>query len=100
MYRAITLFTDLQDNNYKYNPGDEYPRVGLKPSKDRIEELLTSKNRRNKPMIEEVKIEKAEMPIEEPIVAVEPTENPTEVEETIGEPKPKRKRNKKAPEGE
>lgn len=87
MYKALTLFTDLQDNGYKYMPGDEYPRHGLKPSKDRIEELLTNKNRRNKPMIEEVKEEE---PIETVIVE----------EKAVEAPKPKRNRKKKAPEGE
>ena len=95
MYRAITLFTDLQDNNYKYNPGDEYPRVGLKPSKDRIKELLTSNNRRNKPMIIEVE---EQIPAE-PQTEAETVEN-IPVEEPAEEPKPKKKRSKKAPEGE
>lgn len=63
MYKAITAFTDLQDNKHKYNPGEEYPRVGLKPSEKRINELLSSNNKRGKPMIEEVIEEvKAEKP--------------------------------------
>lgn len=89
MYRAIVTFTDLQDGDYKYVPGDEYPRHGLQPSKDRIEELLTDKNRRHKPMIEEVKAEPAEKTAEQPTDA--------ETEE-VAQPKPKRKRAKKAPE--
>ena len=95
MYRAITLFTDLQDNNYKYMPGDEYPRHGLKPSKDRIEELLTSNNRRNKPMI----IEAEDQIPAEPQTEAETVED-IPVEEPAEEPKPKKKRSKKAPEGE
>ena len=57
MYRALTHFTDLQDDNHKYLAGDEFPRKGLKVSDERLEELLTDKNRRHKPMIEEVKEE-------------------------------------------
>ena len=94
MYKAIRLFTDLQDNGYKYMPGDEYPRHGLKPTEDRIKELLTDKNRRHKPMIEEVE-EKAEV---EPVAEVESVEMPAE--EPTEKPKPKKKRAKKTPEGE
>lgn len=54
MYKAIELFTDLQDNNYRYDVGDEYPRQGLKPTKKRINELLSDSNRRRRPVIEEV----------------------------------------------
>lgn len=51
MYRVIEVFTDLQDNNYHYNVGDEYPRAGYKPSTKRIDELSGSNNKRDKPLI-------------------------------------------------
>ncbi len=54
MYRALEMFTDLQDNNFKYEAGDEYPRLGLKPSLARIKELSSAENRRRRPVIEEV----------------------------------------------
>ena len=54
MYKALVMFTDLQDNNYKYLVGDEYPRLGYKPSLARIKELLGKDNLRKRPMIEEV----------------------------------------------
>lgn len=54
MYKVIKLFTDLQDNNYKYEVGDEYPRLGLKPSIARITELSGSDNKQGTPLIEEV----------------------------------------------
>ena len=54
MFRVIKLFTDLQDDNYKYEVGDEYPRLGLKPSLARIKELSGSDNRQGTPLIEEV----------------------------------------------
>lgn len=54
MYKALTTFTDLQDDNYKYQAGDTFPRKGLKVSDARIKELLSNKNRRNKPVIEEI----------------------------------------------
>lgn len=54
MYKVIKLFTDLQDNNYKYEVGDEYPRLGLKPSISRIAELSGSDNKQKTPLIKEI----------------------------------------------
>ena len=54
MYKVIKLFTDLQDNNYKYEVRDEYPRLGLKPSVSRITELSGSTNKQGTPLIKEV----------------------------------------------
>lgn len=54
MYKAIVNFVDLQDNNHRYHAGDEFPRKGLDVSAERIDELLTNKNRRHTPVIEEV----------------------------------------------
>jgi hypothetical protein len=51
MYRVIEVFTDLQDSNYHYNVGDEYPRTGYKPSTKRIDELSGANNKRGKPLI-------------------------------------------------
>lgn len=62
MYKAIELFTDLQDNGYKYQAGDVYPRQGLKPTKKRINELLSDSNRRGRPVIEEIEEEKKTEP--------------------------------------
>ena len=56
MYKAIEMFTDLQDDNYKYEVGDEYPRLGLKPSLARIEELKGSDNKQHTPLIEEIEL--------------------------------------------
>ena len=41
----------MQDNNYRYNVGDEYPRTGYKPSAKRIDELSGTNNKRGKPLI-------------------------------------------------
>lgn len=61
MHKAIVSFTDLQDNNYKYQVGDTFPHKGMKVSAERIEELSTDKNRRHIPVIAEVvEEEKAE----------------------------------------
>ena len=52
-YTVIETFTDLQDNNHRYLPGDNFPREGLKVSEARLKELSTDKNRRQRPMIKE-----------------------------------------------
>lgn len=44
MYKVVKRFVDLQDNNYKYEAGDEYPRLGYEPSLVRINELSTKNN--------------------------------------------------------
>ena len=54
MYKVIKLFTDLQDNGHKYEVGEEYPRLGLKPSLARIAELSGSDTRQKTPLIVEV----------------------------------------------
>ncbi len=52
MYRVIKLFTDLQDNNYKYDVGDIYPREGFEVLPSRIKELAGKRNRQGEPLIE------------------------------------------------
>ena len=44
----------MQDNNFAYNVGDEYPRKGLSVLPSRIKELAGSKNRQGCPLIEEI----------------------------------------------
>ena len=63
MYRVIKAFTDMQDDNYAYDPTNParntYPRKGLHVLQSRINELASSKNRQGVPLIEEIP-EKAE----------------------------------------
>ena len=54
MYKVIKHFTDMQDNNFAYNVGDEYPRKGMSVLPSRIRELASSKNRQSVPLIEEI----------------------------------------------
>ena len=58
MYKVIKHFTDMQDNNYAYDPRDParntYPRKGLSVLPSRIKELAGSKNRQGCPLIEEI----------------------------------------------
>lgn len=85
-YRATVYFTDLQDNNYAYHVGDEFPRHGYAPSESRIAELASAHNKRGRAVIEEVKEEFMNKPVE-----AEADEQPAEVEA----PKPKRRGRKK-----
>ena len=44
----------MQDNNFAYQVGDEYPRKGMSVLPSRIRELATDKNRQGVPLIEEI----------------------------------------------
>lgn len=55
VYKA---FKDFEDNEHLYKKGDTYPREGLKPTKKRIKELSSDKNKIGKILIEAVKAEK------------------------------------------
>ena len=58
MYKVIKYFTDMQDNNFAYDPKDParntYPRKGLSVLPSRIKELASDKNRQGCPLIEEI----------------------------------------------
>ena len=54
MYKVIKHFTDMQDNNFAYQVGDEYPRKGMSVLPSRIKELAGSKNGQGCPLIEEI----------------------------------------------
>lgn len=58
MYVAIKRFVDLTDGDHTYNAGDVYPRDGFEPSKERIIELATSKNKLETPLITYIEDEK------------------------------------------
>ena len=44
----------MQDNNFAYNVGDEFPRKNFSVLPSRIRELATNKNRQGVPLIEEI----------------------------------------------
>lgn len=44
----------MQDNNFAYQVGDEYPRKGMSVLPSRIKELASDKNRQGVPLIEEI----------------------------------------------
>ena len=49
---------ELEDNEHLYKKGDTYPREGLNPTKKRINELSSKKNKIGEVLIEAVKVEK------------------------------------------
>lgn len=74
MYTVIKHFTDLQDKNHPYYVGDDFPREGLKVTKERIAELSSANNKRREPLI--ALATSQEEPKEEP--KAEPKEKPQE----------------------
>lgn len=56
-YKCIHAFTDLQDLNHVYNPGDKFPWDNKRIGVDRIIELSTSRNKLGRPLIEKIKDE-------------------------------------------
>ena len=54
-YKVIHYFTDLQDFNHAYKVGDDYPRLGLDVSEERLKELSSKNNKQGKPLIQKVK---------------------------------------------
>lgn len=67
MYKVIKTFTDLQDDNNKYEVGGVYPRDGYTPDKGRIAELSSSLNRQGVPLIEKIDSEESKKTSDEPI---------------------------------
>lgn len=66
-------FDDLQDNEYRYEPGDIYPREGIEPTEERINELSTENNKRGVQLITAIKTAKNDTE-----KAKEDTQKPTE----------------------
>lgn len=68
-YQVIHRFKDLEDNDYIYDPNIKecciYPREGLEPTKKRIKELATDKNKIGKILIQKVEESEKGTKIEE-----------------------------------
>ena len=77
-YIVVNAFKDLEDNEHIYKVGDEYPRAGREIdeiSKERIYQLTTTNNKRERVLI---------IKIEEETVEPKTTEEPKAEEETAG----------------
>ena len=53
MYRVIKAFTDLKASHVYY-VGDTFPHNGVEVDAERVEELVSDKNRLGVPLIEEI----------------------------------------------
>ncbi len=81
-YVAVDDFKDLQDGNKVYFKGDSYPKPANKNiPEERLEELLSSDNKRGRAVIKEV-----EAPVQEPDKVQEP-EKPADTPEVKAETK-------------
>lgn len=60
MYRVIKSFTDLHDDDYLYQVGDEFPRPGIRVLQKRLDELASDQNRQGTPLIQKEEQEEAE----------------------------------------
>jgi hypothetical protein len=76
MYKVIVRFADIQDSYTVYNPGDIYPREGLKVSAERLAELTSANNKRGVPVIVFVK----DYTPTEPSISPKKVEKPEEAE--------------------
>ena len=65
MYKVVKHFVDLQDDNYEYNEGDRYPRMGLEVSEERFNELASEDNKRGIVLIKKVNNNKKKKVVEE-----------------------------------
>lgn len=97
MYKVIVPFTDLQDDHYKYVPGDIFPRDGYTASEERIKELSTDANGRHRPMIAPVEATKPNEKVEKDDPLEGNMNKPvlSKSEPIEDRPKPKRGRKKK-----
>lgn len=101
-YKVVIRFMDLEDNNFIYEEGWDFPRANHFVSEQRIKELSTSDNRQGMPLIVEsgeVKMnggapreEPVVEEIAEPIIEAEPV---AEVQEELPEKVEKPKKSKK-----
>lgn len=94
-YKVVVRFMDLDDNNFIYEEGWDYPRANHFVSEQRLKELSSTDNRQGMPLIVEsgevnLTVDEIIMPIEEPVEV--PQE---EVAEPVVEEKPKKTRKKK-----
>ena len=81
-YRVINSFKDLEDNNHIYiKDKDIYPREGLEPTKKRIKELTSTKNKIGKVLIEEIENEETNTETETEETNIETEANTSEEEE-------------------
>lgn len=63
-YIVVHDFYDLQDHNYSYKAGDDFPRLNHSVSEARIAELSSKRNRMGYPLISDTGADCAECAVE------------------------------------
>lgn len=58
MYKVIHPFRDLEDKGHQYEPGDIFPRQGVKVETARIAVLESARNNIGRPLIKREEAEK------------------------------------------
>lgn len=58
MYKVIHQFRDLEDKGHQYEPGDIFPRRGVKVETARIAVLENARNNIGRPLIKREEAEK------------------------------------------
>lgn len=61
-YKAVVRFADLEDGRHIYEPGEDFPRLGLCVSDERLKKLAGSDNLAGQPLIKAVEEEKTVEP--------------------------------------
>jgi hypothetical protein len=96
-YIVVHDFYDLQDHNYSYKAGDDFPRLNHSVSEARIAELSSKRNRMGYPLISDTGASCAECAVEAVKQAVKPvgkTDKEIPVEKVKAARKPARSRKK------
>lgn len=98
-YVCVKSFSDLQDHDHIYRPGDEYPRAGVDVSIDRLTSLSSTSNKTGQPVIEFIddEVASSDTPLisqeqeSTPAPAAEPKKRTAKNTEEKAEEKPKRR---------
>ncbi len=83
-YEVIKYFTDLEDNDYAYNVGDTFPRLGKQVTEERVAMLLNGNNKRHERLLKAV--------AEDGVIGEEQTNHDSVQPLETEEPKTKRKK--------
>lgn len=54
MHKVLIAFKEPEHNGHVYHRGDEYPTKGWPATKERIQYLMSNKNRMGAPLLEEI----------------------------------------------
>ena len=97
-YKVVIRFMDLEDNNFIYEEGWDFPRANHFVSEQRIKELSTTDNRQGMPLIVESGEVEIKDTVDEIVMPIEEQAEPESfeivepIEEVVEKPKKKSKK--------